>query len=66
MDEEEFIEMLQEGLFQQDEEKDPYDDHGQISSMRSFQEAMLLTRDKGFICKLSSGEEFQVTVVRSS
>ena len=60
MNEEEFIDYLTEALL----ELAATEDDG-IASLRDFQESMLLTTDKGLVVKLNSGEEFQVTVVRS-
>ncbi len=37
-----------------------------IDRMKTFEDAMLLTRDKGIVVKFKSGEEFQLTVQRSA
>ncbi len=35
------------------------------SRIQTFQEAGLLTRDKGLVIKLPDGNEFQITVIQS-
>lgn len=35
-------------------------------SVSSYEDAGIMTRDRGFVLKLASGEEFQVTIVRSN
>jgi len=37
----------------------------QVVSIRSFDEAALLTSDKGLVIRLKDGQEFQVTIKRS-
>jgi hypothetical protein len=38
---------------------------GELESVMSYEEAGLLTTDKGFVIRLHSGEEFQVRVIQS-
>jgi len=41
------------------------DELDDIESIRTFEEAGVLTRDAGFVCRLGDGSEFQVTIVQS-
>ncbi len=41
------------------------DDEEQIKSIRSFERAGLLTRNKGLVVTLVDGSEFQITIVQS-
>lgn len=61
MNETEFICHLEQALF----DSDDLNETTVVSGCRSFQAAMLLTSDQGMVITLDSGEEFQVTVVRS-
>ena len=60
MDAEGFVFLLQD-LILEDMEENGLD----IEAIRTFEESMLLTNDKGLVIHMSTGEEFQVTVVRS-
>lgn len=59
MNEGDFIYLLQDVLL------DQIDDGLDIASMRTYQDSMLLTTDNGLVVQMNTGEEFQVTVVRS-
>ncbi len=59
MDENEFAGVLKE-LLAGDESDVP-----EVRSVCSFERAGLLTRNTGIVVRLESGEEFQVTIVRS-
>lgn len=59
MNEGDFIYMLQDVLL------DAEDEGLDIASMRTYQDSMLLTTDNGLVVQMNTGEEFQVTVVRS-
>jgi hypothetical protein len=37
----------------------------QVVGARSFDEAMVMTRDAGLVIKLANGDEFQITIVQS-
>ncbi|MCD6369950.1 MAG: hypothetical protein J7L63_00410 [Thermoplasmata archaeon] len=41
---------------------DGFDD---IESVRTFEEAGVLTRNAGLVCRLGDGSEFQITIVQS-
>jgi len=36
-----------------------------IDSVRTFEEAGVLTRNAGLVCRLGDGSEFQITIVQS-
>jgi len=38
---------------------------GVFGNVRSFEEAMILTRDRGLVVKTVFGDEFQITIVQS-
>lgn len=41
------------------------DDAPQIESVRTYREAEVLTENRGFVLRLSNGQEYQLTIVRS-
>ena len=41
------------------------DELDDIESIRTFEEAGVLTNNAGFVCRLGDGSEFQVTIVQS-
>jgi len=55
MDEKEFETWLRDAIFGADD----------VIELQTFEEACLLTNNRGLVVKLQSGEEFQVTIVRS-
>ena len=55
MNERMFEEFMQEILADQD----------QIRSIMTFEEAGMLTNDKGLVVRTSDGSEFQITIVKS-
>jgi hypothetical protein len=55
MNERMFEEFLQELLADQDE----------IRSIMTFEEAGMLTKDKGLLARTRDGDEFQITIVQS-
>lgn len=59
MNEGDFIYMLQDLIL------DAEDNGLDVASLRTYQESMLLTTDNGLVVQMNSGEEFQVTIVRS-
>lgn len=61
MNETEFCCHLEQALF----DSDDLNETTVVSSCNSFVAAGLLTMNQGLVIKLDSGEEFQVTVVRS-
>lgn len=56
--EQEFASLLAEALDAFEPEK--------VISVRSFEEAMLLTSNAGVVIRLEDGSEYQVTVVKSN
>ena len=62
MSEEEFASLIAEALFakyEQDSDEEP-----PIASIRTFEEALLLTRNKGLVITMEDGSKYQVSVVR--
>ena len=57
MDEKEFEENLEMSLLDSDE--------GNIRQITNFEDAGVLTSDKGLVVKMRDGSEFQVTIVRT-
>jgi len=41
------------------------DELDDIESIRTFEEAGVLTNNAGFVCRLGDGSEFQITIVQS-
>ena len=60
MEEKEIQEMLAEALYNFEDL-----DGNTIKGIESFEEAMLLTNNKGLVVQLYDGSEFHVTVVKS-
>jgi hypothetical protein len=60
MNEQDFVELLEGALDTDDVE----DQAGRIR-VQTFEDAGMLTRSAGLVVQTESGEEFQVTVVRS-
>ena len=51
-------------LLEDDEVVDDYSGH-KVMRVRDFQDAGLLTRNKGLVVKMVDGSEFQITIVQS-
>ena len=62
MSEEDFQELLTAILYGE-YESDEMDEH--IDSVRTFEECMLLTRNRGLVIKTPDGSEFHLTIVKS-
>lgn len=56
-----FTNLLRELL----EEHEPETESGAVATVESFAEQGVMTLNEGLVVRLGSGEEFQVTVVRS-
>jgi len=67
MDEMEMATLLQETIGLSTEVESGLDDGAVLvgADLRSFEEAMVLTNNAGFVLRLTDGSEFQVTVVQS-
>jgi hypothetical protein len=50
-------------LIERDEE--PWSDDGDRPTVRSFEEAGVMTRDAGLVLRTPDGQEFQISVVQS-
>ena len=50
-------------LIEQDEES--WSDNGDIPTVRSFEEAGVMTRNAGLVLRAPDGQEFQISVVKS-
>jgi len=61
MNELEMQELLTDALNFNDEENE----NNQIKSIKSFQDAIILTSNKGLIIKMNDGSEFQITIIQS-
>jgi len=59
MTEKEFVEYLDEALMWAS------DSDGMITGSASFEDVGMLTSNEGLVVRLSTGEEFQVTIVKS-
>ena len=60
--------MLEEIAYMDADDRDHFevpDELDDIESVQTFEEAGVLTRDAGFVCRLGNGCEYQVTIVRS-
>ena len=64
MGEIDMVELLTAALYSYDEENEVYDE-SIVKNIKTFEEAMVLTSNKGLVIKLEDGTEFQVTVVKS-
>ena len=61
MNELEMQELLTDALNFNDEENE----NNQIKSIKSFQDAIILTSNKGLIIKMNDGSVFQITIIQS-
>jgi hypothetical protein len=59
MDETEAIDFLIEAVHA------AHEDYDELPDMRTFEEACLMTSNKGFVMRMPDGSEFQVQVIRS-
>ena len=50
-------------LIQQDEQ--PWSDDGDKPTVRSFEEAGVMTRNAGLVLRTPDGQEFQISVIKS-
>ena len=64
MTETKVAELLTAALYYYDEENEEYDE-SIVKNIKTFEETMVLTSNKGLVIKLKDGSEFQVTVVKS-
>lgn len=51
------VEFIQEALYSEGVEEEVHD-------IRTFEEAMLLTDNKGLVVKMKDGSKFQITIVK--
>ena len=51
------------GLIEQDDQ--PWSDDGDKPTVRSFEEAGVMTRNAGLVLRTPDGQEFQISVVKS-
>ena len=65
MTESKMTEILTEALYLFVEENEEHEENGVIRGVKTFEEAMVLTSNKGLVIRLEDGSEFQVTVVKS-
>ena len=61
MTEKDFEVLLADAIWEEVEERE-----GQSVDIRSFEEAGILTYNKGLVVRLKDGTEFQLTIVRSN
>lgn len=57
MDEIDFSEMLEQALWEFDE------DYNNIKKIKTFEDEMLLTTDKGIVVYFEKGDTFEITIV---
>lgn len=65
MTEQELQEMLADMIFERKEADDEYELEASFGSVVSFEEAGVMTMNKGLVVRMRDGSEFQLTIVQS-
>ena len=58
MEEDNFIEMIQDAI-------EMYDEDEEVKNVQTFEEVGMLTMNKGIVVMMKDKSEFQITIVRS-
>lgn len=65
MEKKEFVNLLMDLILDHDSSQIENMEEEIIDYIESYEQAMILTGNEGFVVKLNDGSEFQVTVVKS-
>ena len=65
MTEQELQEMLADMIFERQEADEEYELEESFGSVASFEQAGVMTMNKGLVVRMRDGSEFQLTIVRS-